>query len=124
LEVVTMIDQLPRVTPEVRADRPDRAFRWSWYLFLLSWPWHLIGGGLAWWVTSLAGGAFSAGEGVPGWVYPALYAWMLVPLVASVVVGGVAWLRDGRPWAIVPAFLSATLIATISIFGASEWFGT
>ena len=54
-------------------------------------------------ITSLAGGDFGAGEGVPGYVYPALYVWMMTPLVASIVVGALGWLKGHRPAAMLPA---------------------
>jgi len=101
----------------------DRALHWSWYLFLLSYPWHLVGGGIAYWLTSLAGGDFSAGDGVPGYVYPALYLWMLAPLVASIVLAVMAWMKGRRTAAIAPALASAAMIVVITVFGASEWFG-
>lgn len=118
-----MLDQLP--AQHIEPDRPtgDRALRWSWYLLLLSWPWHLVGGVIAWAITGLAGGDFAAGEDVPGGVYPFLYVWMLTPLVASVAFGAIGWLKGHRPWAIVPALLSVAVIATITVFGADQFFG-
>jgi hypothetical protein len=122
-----MLDQLPqqRSSPEppVLRDYGERTFRWSWYLFLLSYPWHLVGGAIAIGVAALAGGEFTAGEDVPRYVYVGLYVWMLVPLVASIVVGMLAWLKGHRPWAILPVLASAAMIAVISVFGANEWFG-
>jgi fatty acid desaturase len=127
LEVVRMLDQLPKHPDVQRSEitRPfgDRALRWSWYLFLLSYPWHLVGGAIAYGVTSLAGGDFGASEGVPGYVYPALYLWMMAPLVGSIVVGGLGWLKGHRPAAIVPALASATMIVIITVFGYEEFWG-
>jgi hypothetical protein len=123
VEVVAMLDQLPQQRSVAPREAPDRTFRWSWYLFLLSYPWHLIGGAIAIGVTALAGGDFTDGTDVPRYVYVGLYVWMLVPLVASIAVGMLAWLRDHRPWAILPVLFSATMIGVISVFGAEEWFG-
>jgi hypothetical protein len=127
VEVVRMLDQLPqqRSSPDSLVPRSygERMFRWSWYLFLLSYPSHVVGGGIAIAVTALLGGDFTAGEGVPRYVYLGLYVWMLVPLVASIVVGVLAWLKGHRGWAILPVLASAAMIAVITMFGANEWFG-
>jgi len=120
-----MLDQL-----EVQQQQPrpgdslgDKALRWSWLLFLLSWPWHLIGGGIAIWLTSLEGGDFTEGTGVPRYVYLLLYARMITPLVASFVVGLLGTVKWRRPAAIVPALLSAAMVAVVTVFGAEEFFG-
>lgn len=122
-----MLDQLPQqqfsAEPPVPRSLGERTFRWSWYLFLLSYPWHLVGGAIAIGVTALAGGDFTAGEDVPRYVYVCLYAWMLMPPVASIVVGMLAWLKGHRHWAILPVLASAAMIGVISVFGANEWFG-
>jgi hypothetical protein len=122
-EVVSMLAHAPQQPSHVTASVGDRALHWSWYLFLLSYPWHLVGGGIAIWVTSLAGGDFTAGEGVPGYVYPALYLWMMTPLVASIVLAVMAWAKGRRPAAIAPALASAVMIVVISVFGAEQFFG-
>ena len=124
VEVVSMLDQLPQQRSEV-VERPfgDRALRWSWILFLLSYPWHLVGGGIALAITSAAGGDFGAGEGVPGYVYPALFVWMMAPLLASFVVGVLGWLKGNRPAAIVPALASVAMIVIITVFSFEEFWG-
>ena len=100
-----------------------RALRWSWYLLLLWFPWQLIGGGIAIGLTSLAGGDFTAGESVPGYVYPALYVWMIAPLVASIVLGMLGWVKGHKPVAVVPAIVSVIWIGALSVFGAEQFFG-
>jgi fatty acid desaturase len=124
VEVVSMLDQLPqqRSEPEVVKSYGDRALRWSWLLFVLSYPWHLVGGGIALVITWLAGGDFGAGEGVPGYVYPALYAWMMAPLVASIVVGMLGWVKGKRPAAIVPALASLAIIVFFTVFSFEEFW--
>ena len=117
-----MLDQLPQQRSDVARSFGDRALRWSWYLFLLSYPWHLVGGGIALAVTSMAGGDFAAGEGVPGYVYPALYVWMMSPLVASIVVGVLGWLKGHRPSAILPALASVAMFSIITIFSYEEFW--
>jgi hypothetical protein len=123
VEVVRMLDQLPQQRSVVARPFGDRALRWSWCLFLLYYPWHLVGGGLAYAITSAAGGDFSAGEGVPGFVYPALYVWMMAPLIASIVVGVLGWLKGHRPAAIVPALASAAMVVILTIFSYEEFWG-
>jgi hypothetical protein len=123
VEVVRMLDQLPQRRSLVARPFGDRAFRWSWYLFLLSYPWHLLGGGIAYAITSASGGDFGAGEGVPGFVYPALYVWMMAPLIASIVVGVLGWLKGHRPAAIVPALASAAMVVILTIFSYEEFWG-
>ena len=123
VEVVRMLDQLPQQRSVVALPFGDRALRWSWYLFLLSYPWHLLGGGIAYAITSAAGGDFGAGEGVPGFVYPALYVWMMAPLIASIVVGVLGWLKGHRPAAIVPALASAAMVVILTIFSYEEFWG-
>lgn len=118
-----MLARLPQPRPHVARPFGDRALRWSWYLFLLSYPWHLVGGAIAYLITELAGGDFGAGEGVPGYVDPALYVWMTTPLVASVVVGMLGWLKGHRPAAILLVLASAAMIAVITTFGFEEFFG-
>ena len=118
-----MLGQLPQQRSDVVRPFGDRALRWSWYLFLLSYPWHLIGGAIALAVTSLAGGDFGAGEGVPGYVYPALYLWMMAPLVAAIVVGMLGWLKGHRPAAILPALASVVMVVVITIFTSAEFWG-
>lgn len=117
-----MLDQLPQQRSEVARPSGDRALRWSWYLFLLSYPWHLIGGGIAYAITLLAGGDFGAGEDVPGSIYPALYVWMMAPLVAAVVVGLLGWLRWHRPAAIWSALTSAAMAVIVTIFSYAEFW--
>ena len=111
------------VVPQ-RSDRQfgGLALRWSWILLAASWPWHLVGGAIAIGITWLAGGHFTDSIGVPRGVYLFLYTWMLTPLVASFVVGMIAWLRGHRPWAIVPAVLSACIAVVVTIFGFEEFF--
>lgn len=123
VEVVSMLDQLPQQRSDVARPFGDRALRWSWYLFLLSYPWHLVGGAIAYVVTWLAGGNFGAGEGIPGFVYPALYVWMMTPLVASIAVGGLGWLKGHRSASILPVVASAAMIVIITIFGYEEFWG-
>ena len=123
VEVVRMLDQLPQQRSVVARPFGDRALRWSWYLFLLSYPWHLLGGGIAYAITSAAGGDFGAGEGVPGFVYPALYVWMMAPLIASIVVGVLGWLKGHRLAAIVPALASAAMVVILTIFSYEEFWG-
>jgi fatty acid desaturase len=108
-----------------RGARPfgDQALRRSWYLFILSYPWHLVGGGVAYGITWLSGGDFGAGEDVPPPVYPALYVWMIAPLVAAIVVGVLGWVRGHRAAAIIPALVSAAMIGIITVFGYDEFFG-
>lgn len=117
-----MLGQLPQQRSDVARPFGDRALRWSWYLFLLSYPWHLVGGGIAYAITWLAGGDFGAGEGVPGYVYPALYVWMMAPLVASIVVGVLGWLKGHRPAAIPPALASAAMVFIVTIFSYEEFW--
>jgi fatty acid desaturase len=118
-----MVDQLPRQRSVVGRPFGERALRWSWYLFLLSYPWHLVGGGIAYAITDLSGGDFGAGEGVPGYVYAALYVWMMAPLIASIVVGALGWLKWRRPAAIVPALASAVMIFVVTVFSYQEFWG-
>ncbi len=118
-----MLGHLPQRSSGAARPYGDRALRWSWYLFLLSYPWHLLGGGIALAITSLAGGDFSAGTDVPSLVYPALYIWMMLPLVASVVLGVMGWVKGHRPAAMVPALASACMIIVITVLGAGEFFG-
>jgi hypothetical protein len=113
-----MIGQLPTRMPE-----QDRAVRWSWLLFLASWPWHLVGGAIASSVTSAAGGDFSSGTDVPGGVYPALYVWMVAPLAASVVVGLMGAAKRHRMAGLIPAAISGALIVAITVFGFEEFWG-
>jgi hypothetical protein len=101
----------------------DRSVRWSWVLLLASWPWHLIGGLLAIVVTRAAGGDFTSGTDVPEVVYRLLYAWMIAPLVASMVVGVVGWARRHAHAALIPVALSGTLIVVITVFGFEELLG-
>lgn len=121
VEAVHMLGQLPR-RHGVARPFGDHALRWSWYLFALSWPWHLVGGSIASAVTWLGGGDFAAGEDVPGHVYPALYVWMIAPLVASLVAGTLGWLKGHRPAAILPALASAAMILMITVFSCGEFW--
>ena len=118
-----MLDGLPQQRSEV-ARRPfgDRALRWSWILFLLSYPWHLVGGGIALAITSAAGGDFGAGEGVPGYVYPALFVWMIAPLVAAIVIGMLGLVKGHRRSAIVPVLASAGMIFILTVFSFEEFW--
>ena len=68
-------------------------------------------------------GTFAAGEGVPGYVYPALYVWTIAPLVASIVVGTLGWLKRHRPAAVVPALASAATIFLVTVLRSYEEFG-
>ena len=117
-----MLDQPLQRRPEATRPFGDRALRWSWFLFLLSYPWHLVGGGIALWVTAGAGGDFGAGVAVPGYIYPALYVWMMAPLAAAIVIGALGWLRGHRPAAIVPALASAAMIVILTIFSYQEFW--
>jgi hypothetical protein len=101
----------------------DRTLSWSWFLFLLSWVWYLVGAAIAIAITRKAGGNFAAGEGVPGYVYPALYVWTIAPLVASIIVGTLGWLKRHRPAAVVPALASGAMIFLITVFRIYEEFG-
>lgn len=92
-----MLRQRPRQRSDVARSFGDRARQWSWFLFLLSWAWYLVGAAIAIAITREAGGDFAAGEGVPGYVYPAFYIWTIAPLVASIVVGTLGWLKDTDP---------------------------
>ena len=118
-----MLDHAP-VEP-LGSDRElgGRALRWSWILLAASWPWHLVGGVIAIGITWLAGGNFTDGIGVPRGVYLFLYAWMLMPLLASIVVGAIGALRGHRLAAIVPAGLSTVMAVVVTIFGSEEFFG-
>ena len=124
VEVVSMLDQLPQQRSEVmRRSFGDRALRWSWLLLVLSYPWHLVGGGIAVAITAAAGGDFGASEGVPGFVYPALYVWMIAPLVASIVIGILGFVKGNRRWAIVPVLASAGMIFIITALSFEEFWG-
>ena len=101
----------------------DQAVRWSWYLLLLWFPWLLMGGGMAMLVTSVAEGNFAAGEGVPGFVDPALYVWMALPLIASIAIGISGWLKGHRPAAIAPAIVSAAWMGVVTVLGAEQFVG-
>lgn len=122
LEVVSVLGHLPQ-QPVAQGFDGGRANRWSWYLLLLSYPWHLVGGAIAIAVTGFAGGDFTDGVDVPGYVYPVLYLWMLAPLIASAVVGILGWVRGHRPAAIVPAGLSMVMIIVITVLGSEQFFG-
>jgi hypothetical protein len=74
-------------------------------------------------ITREAGGNFAAGEGVPGYVYPAFYVWTIAPLVASIVVGTLGWLKGHRPAAVVPALASAATIFLVTVLRSYEEFG-
>ena len=116
-----------RQRPRQRSDGPrsfeDRTLSWSWFLFILSWVWYLVGAAIAIAITREAGGNFAAGEGVPRYVYPALYVWTIAPLVASIVVGTLGWLKGHRPAAVVPALASAATIFLVTVFRSYEEFG-
>jgi hypothetical protein len=101
----------------------DRTLSWSWFLFLLSWVWYLVGAAIAIAITREAGGNFAAGEDVPSYVYPALYVWTIAPPVASIVVGTLGWLKRHRPAAVVPALASAVTILLVTVFRSYEEFG-
>lgn len=118
-----MLRQRPRQRSDVRRSFGDRTRQWSWFLFLLSWVWYLVGAAIAIAITRLAGGNFAAGEGVPGYVYPAFYVWTIAPLVASIVVGTLGWLKGHRPAAVAPALASAAMIFLITVFRIYEEFG-
>jgi hypothetical protein len=113
-----MIGQLP-----TRKSLHDRTVGWSWILFAVSWPWHLVGGEFAAAITRVAGGDFGAGTDVPRGVYTLLYAWMIAPLVASIVVGVNGWLKHHHAAALVPATLSMVSLVAITIFGFEEFWG-
>lgn len=118
-----MLRQRQRQRSDVPRPLGDRTLRWSWFLFLLSWAWYLVGAAIAIAITREAGGHFAAGEGVPGYVYPALYVWTIAPLVASIVVGTLGWLKGHRPAAVVPALASAATIFLVTVFRSYEEFG-
>ena len=118
-----MLDQLPRRPRGMARPFGDHALRWSWLLFALSWPWHLVGGAIASAVTWLGGGDFAAGRDVPDYVYPALYVWMIAPLLASLVVGALGCTRGHRPAAIIPALASAGMILIVTLFSYDELWG-
>jgi uncharacterized membrane protein YoaK (UPF0700 family) len=101
----------------------DRTLSWSWFLFFLSWAWYLVGAAIAIAITEEAGGNFAVSEGVPGYAYPALYVWTIAPLVASIVVGTLGWLKRHRPAAVVPALASAATILLVTVFRCYEEFG-
>ena len=92
-----MLLQRPRQRSDVARSFGDRTRSWSWFLFLISWAWYLVGAATAIAITQEAGGNFAAGQGVPGYVYPAFYIWTIAPLVASIVVGTLGWLKDTDP---------------------------
>jgi hypothetical protein len=137
VEVVRMLRQRPQQRSDVARQRSDvarqrsdvarsfgdRTLSWSWFLFLLSWVWYLVGTAIAIAITREAGGNFASGVGVPGYVYPALYVWTIAPLVASIVVGTLGWLKRHRPAAVVPALASAAMIFLITVFRIYEEFG-
>jgi len=123
VEVVGMLLQHPRQRSDVARSFGDRTRQWSWFLFLISWAWYLVGAAIAIAITREAGGNFATGEGVPGYVYPAFYVWTIAPLVASIVVGTLGWLKGHRPAAVVPALASAAMIFLITVFGIYEEFG-
>jgi hypothetical protein len=118
-----MLDHAPVEPREPDRELGGRALRWSWILLAASWPWHLVGGLIAIGITGLAGGDFTDSIGVPRGVYLFLYAWMLTPLVASVVVGAIGCLRGHRLAAIVPATLSTVMAVIVTVFGFEEFFG-
>jgi hypothetical protein len=114
VEVVGMLLQRPRQRSDVARSFGDRTCQWSWFLFLISWAWYLVGAAIASAITR---------EGVPGYVYPAFYVWTIAPLVASIVVGTLGWLKGHRPAAVVPALASAAMIFLITVFRIYEEFG-
>lgn len=118
-----MLRQRPRQRSDMPRSFEDRTLSWSWFLFILSWVWYLVGAAIAIAITREAGGNFAAGEGVPRYVYPALYVWTIAPLVASVVVGTLGWLKGHRPAAVVPALASAATIFLVTVFRSYEEFG-
>ena len=118
-----MLRQRPRQRSDVPRSFEDRTLSWSWFLFILSWVWYLVGAAIAIAITREAGGNFAAGEGVPRYVYPALYVWTIAPLVASIVVGTLGWLKGHRPAAVVPALASAATIFLVTVFRSYEEFG-
>lgn len=118
-----MLRQHPPQRSDVARSFGDRALSWSWFLFLLSWAWYLVGAALAIAITREGGGNFAAGEGVPGYVYPAFYAWTIAPLIASIVVGTLGWLKGHRPAAVVPALASAATIFLVTVLRSYEEFG-
>jgi uncharacterized membrane protein YoaK (UPF0700 family) len=123
MEVVRVPCQRPRQRSDVARSFGDRTRQWSWFLFLVSWGWYLVGAAIAIAITREAGGNFAAGEGVPGYVYPALYVWTIAPLVASIVVGTLGWLKGHRPAAVVPALASVATIFLVTLFRSYEEFG-
>jgi hypothetical protein len=122
-DVARQRSDVARQRSEVARSFGDRTLSWSWFLFLLSWAWYLAGAAIAIAITREAGGNFASGEGVPGYVYPALYVWTIAPLVASIVVGTLGWLKRHRPAAVVPALASAAMIFLITVFRIYEEFG-
>ncbi len=117
-----MLRQRPRQRSDEARSLGDRTRQWSWFLFLLSWPWYLVGAAIAIAITREAGGNFAAGQGVPGYVYPAFYVWTIAPLVASIVVGTLGWLKGHRPAAVVPALASAATIFLVTVLRSYEEF--
>lgn len=118
-----MLCRRPRQRSDVARSFGDRTRQWSWFLFLLSWAWYLVGAAIAIAITREAGGNFAAGEGVPSYVYSAFYVWTITPLVASVVVGTLGWLKGHRPAAVVPALASAATIFLVTVLRSYEEFG-
>ena len=117
-----MLWQRPRQRSDVARSFGDRTLSWSWFLFLVSWAWYLVGAAIAFVITQEGGGNFAADEGVPGYVYPAFYVWTIAPLVASIVVGALGWLKGHRPAAVVPALASAATIFLVTVFRSYEEF--
>jgi uncharacterized membrane protein YoaK (UPF0700 family) len=122
VEVVHVLCRRPRQS-DVARSFGDRTRQWSWFLFLLSWAWYLVGAAIAIAITREAGGNFAAGEGVPSHVYSVFYVWTIAPLVASVVVGTLGWLKGHRPAAVVPALASAATIFLVTVLRSYEAFG-
>ena len=103
--------------------RADRTVRWSWLLLALYWSWMMLGGGIAYVVTSAFGGEFASGTDVPDFVYKVLYFWLVAPMVASVAVGVTAWMRRRRWAALIPASISALFAMVVTVFGFEEFWG-
>ena len=118
-----MLRERPRQRSDVPRSFEDRTLSWSWFLFILSWVWYLVGAAIAIAITREAGGNYAAGEGVPATSIRRCTSGRSRPSLPTIVVGTLGWLKGHRPAAVVPALASAATIFLVTVFRSYEEFG-
>lgn len=105
---------------QVVAAAPDltESVRWAWGLMAMTLPAGLVAVLV---VDSLSGMSGLSASGL--WAGAVVYAAVVAPLVASIVIGLQAWRVAGEQLALRAAFVSAGVITVGSVLVLGTWLG-